>query len=242
MRKIVVLLIAVMLIPASLHAQVYVGNTIPKVEFSVGGGAGIGGYVASFPTSPWLNHVGQSDDLLQDYMKFYVPKSILLPSGHAGIYVDFNFTDHWGLITGAEFGLYYGKVKSDNLLNVSSYVCKGIGAQYQEYYREIWVGANPPGFQEQHRMFAAQVPLMVKYMTPVSPLKGHQFYVAAGAKLGIHVLSQYAQKWDSGGKYDVFALRDYPPEGNSGLLIKTFNGAVDEFPNVPATYIYPYYD
>ena len=57
---------------------------IPKVEFSFGGGAGIGGYLASFPTDPWLMHVGQSDDMKQDYMKFYPPKASLMPAGHAG--------------------------------------------------------------------------------------------------------------------------------------------------------------
>ena len=101
---------------------------IPKVEFSFGGGAGIGGYLASFPTDPWLMHVGQSDNMQQDYLKFYPPKASLMPAGHAGFFVDFNFTEHWGLITGAELGLYFSRVSSDMLLNVTTNVVTGSGS------------------------------------------------------------------------------------------------------------------
>ena len=159
---------------------------IPKVEFSFGGGAGIGGYLASFPTDPWLMHVGQSDDMKQDYMKFYPPKASLMPAGHAGFFVDFNFTEHWGLITGAELGLYFSRVSSDMLLNVTTNVVTGSGSA-GSYKKELWIGSNLPGFLEKHRMFALQIPLMLKYMTPISPA-GHQFYIAGGAKFSAHFL------------------------------------------------------
>ena len=193
---------------------------IPKVEFSFGGGAGIGGYLASFPTDPWLMHVGQSDDMKQDYMKFYPPKASLMPAGHAGFFVDFNFTEHWGLITGAELGLYFSRVSSDMLLNVTTNVVTGSGSA-GSYKKELWIGSNLPGFLEKHRMFALQIPLMLKYMTPISPA-GHQFYIAGGAKFSRGLLAQYAQQWDSGGQYTVFARTDYPAEGLPDYIL-TFN-------------------
>ncbi len=208
-------------------------RTIPKIEFSFGGGAGIGGYLAKFPSDPWLTHVGQSDDMLQDYMKFYLPKASLMPAGHAGFYIDFNFTERWGLMTGAELGLYFSRIASENLLNVTTNVVSSRGAQNQEYKKEIWVGSNLPGFEEQHRLFALQIPLMLKYMAPISP-KGHRFYLAAGAKIGIPVISQYAQKWDAG-KYCVFAFTDYPFDALNDYpeYLATFNsGHTHVVPNL----------
>ena len=180
--------------------------TVPKIEFSVGGGAGIGGYLASFPGDPWMTHVSQ--DPGEKDMIFYLPKSGLRLSGHAGLYVDFNFTDHWGLITGAEFGIYNSVVKSRNLLNVSS-ISSRIGSEFEaSQVNEDWVGFHLPDFLERHRMYAVQIPLMAKYMVPIQPLNGHRFYVAAGVKLGIHVHSQYTQSWDEN-DYAKFAFRQF---------------------------------
>ena len=179
-RFIAICLAALFVLPGISYAQ---EKTIPKVEFSVGGGFGIGGYVTTFPTSPWMDYVGQSE--LENNMLFYTPKTKLQPAGHAGLYVDFNFNEHWGLITGAEFGLYYTKYYSENMLNVKPLIVEMVnnyGGQLggSEGKHEIWVGSNLANLQENHKMFAVQVPIMAKYMTPISKEKGHQYYVAAG--------------------------------------------------------------
>lgn len=205
--------------PQTTDAENQPVRTIPKVEFSFGGGAGIGGYLASFPGDPWLTPVGQSDDMLQDYMKFYLPKACLMPAGHAGLWLDFNFTEHWGFITGAELGLYFSRVSSENLLNVTTNVVQGMGRE--AYQRDIWIGSNLPDFKEQYRMFALQIPLMLKYMTPISPA-GHQFYFAGGAKIGLPIISQYTQQWGEG-QYDVFAETTVPAD-DLPIYLHTFNG------------------
>lgn len=192
-------------------------RVIPKVEFSVGGGAGIGGYHASFPGDPWLTHLGQSDDILQDYMKFYLPSASLRPAGHVGLYLDFNFTEHWGLHTGAELGIYSGVIQSENMLTTTTNVATTYGANGDAYQKKVWIGSNLPDFVELHKMYAVQIPLMLKYMTPVSPA-GHQFYIAGGAKIGIPVMTEYSQRWDNG-KYDVFGFS----EGDDFEFLATYN-------------------
>ena len=196
-------------------------RTIPKVEFSFGGGAGIGGYLATFSGDPWLTHVGQTPAVMADYTTYYLPKASLMPAGHAGFWVDFNFTEHWGFITGAELGFYQSKLASQMLLNVTTNVITSKGSA-GEYQRDLWIASNLPDFQEQHRMFAVQVPLMIKYMTPVSPQKGHQFYLAAGAKVGLNLIAQYAQQWGAG-KYDIFAETEVPSDGSHCLYLNTYN-------------------
>ena len=195
---------------------------VPKVEFSVGGGIGIGGYLGTFPDHLWMDHIGQSTGEEKN-MLFYPAKSGLRLSGHAGLYVDFNFTDHWGLITGAEFGAYTSVVKSKNLLNMQVLYNNYETPTAGEVSIEDWVSQDLPDFSENHRMFAVQVPVMAKYMVPIAPLKGHLYYVAAGVKLGIHVSSQYKQSWGEG-KYSRYAHRWFIEGDPSGESITTNNG------------------
>ena len=208
------------------------GRTIPKFEFSVGGGFGVGGYLGTFPGSPWMNRVAQGADA--DMMQFYLPHSGLRPSGHAGLYLDVNFTDHWGLITGAEFAAYTSVVKSQNLLNVFPLWTKEKNPVEDVPSAEDWIGSNLPNFLEQHRMFAVQIPLMGKYMTPISPLKGHQYYVAAGLKLGIRISSQYKQSFEDG-QFCKFAYKYYFGEKYERGDIHTYMGK----DGVPMTWIHP---
>ena len=214
---------------------------VPKVEFSVGGGAGIGGYLGTFPGNPWMTHVYQgvipnpTGTGEENAMSFYLPKSVLGPSGHAGLYVDFNFTDHWGLMTGVEFGAYTSKVKSQNLLNVTY-----ISTTENNNTTEDWVGSNLPDFLESHRMFAVQIPLMAKYMFPIVPLKGHQYYVAAGVKLGIHVSSQYKQSWDKG-QFAKIATRRIAADGSEDYSV-IWTSFITDKGTVWPTVINPYCD
>ena len=240
-RLFIIVTVAALLMPAVLRAQV-IGNTIPKMEFSVGGGVGYGGYATSMPGSPWMTHVAQDPEGI-DYMKFFLPKAQMFVAGHAGVYMDYHFTDNWGLITGLEFGVYYTNIHSDNLLNVSSHLSadrRPIAAPARPITRadgekdwyEDWIGANLPNYDEKHRMFALQIPVMAKYMIPISPAGGHQYYVAAGAKVGIRVLKECNQSFDFG-QFDNFARRHYPYDPTKWSFLHTDGG------NPPYTVILP---
>ena len=236
-------LAAALIAPFAAFAQdeteeiVVPGRTIPKFEFSFGGGLGIGGYLGTFPDRLWMDHIGQ-DDEVEKNMIFYPAKSGLRLSGHAGLYVDFNFTDHWGLITGAEFGAYTSVVKSKNLLNMQALSTEYNFPRTGKSTLEDWVSENLPDFLEQHRMFAVQIPVMAKYMTPIVPTKGHQYYVAAGVKLGIRVSSQYKQSWGEV-KYKRYGARGTNEEGEwNSYFLNTNNGPARD--GGPAVCVDPY--
>ena len=247
-KKIFLIVTVAALLPAALHAQV-IGTTIPKMEFSVGGGVGYGGYATSFPGNPWMTHVAQGPD----YMQFYLPKAgyvgqagngqLVGIAGHAGAYMDYHFTDNWGLITGLEFGVYYTGINSDNLLNVDAVLprdTRPVNAPARPHTKantdgswyEYWIGSDLLNYEEVHRMFALQIPVMAKYMIPISPAGGHQYYVAAGAKIGIHVLTECWQAFDYD-QFTDFAARYYPYDPQKWQTMDTDGG------NPPYTVINP---
>lgn len=214
-----------LLVPAVLRAQV-IGVSVPQIEISVGGGIGYGGYATSMPANPWMTHVATAAD---GGMDFFAPKAHMTLAGHGGVYMDYHFNDHWGIITGAEFGVYYTNIDSENLLNVQSFIPRDlrpinspahpITRGSNEVYEE-WIGADLLNYQENHRMFALQIPIMAKYMVPISPAGGHQYYVAAGAKIGIHVLKELHQEFDYD-KFVSFASRRYPYDDSAYSNITT---------------------
>ena len=204
-----------LLVPVSLHAQT-AGQSIPKVEISVGGGVGMTGYMPFFSTAPWTKGAAIFDN-------YTSPKWIPGIGGRGGLYVDINFTDNWGLITGAEFAAYLSEIRSEGLLNSANYDC---GFEYimntpplYPFTKGMGTGTNNDGkgwfvtrlenFKETHKMFAVQVPIMAKYMAPLSAAGGHKFYVAFGTKIGVHVTPDiWSQSWDDA-KYNSFFTGPY---------------------------------
>lgn len=80
----------------TLPADAQVGKTIPKLEFSAGVGAGLFGYTASIEKDSWFDRMNIENK------EYFFSKYEDLPwgSAHGGLYVDYHFTDHWGLAFG----------------------------------------------------------------------------------------------------------------------------------------------
>ncbi len=119
---------------------------------------------------------------------------------NAGLGLALHFDEHWGLVSGAEVAYYKGSVAVERL----------ISAQYiEEYnliqnYTPLTLSQEGPGmiynrldnFTEQQQMLYLQIPLMLKFMAPFGAAKAHNFYIAAGGKLGIGLSGTFDQKAD----------------------------------------------
>ena len=190
------------LLPALLFAPVcsFAQNKLPKLELSVGGGAGYGGYLVKFDNSPWIGHISQKES----NTIFDLPKTNMWVVGHGGVYLDVNFTDHWGLVTGLEAAYYESEWESENILTTfSDHNWSGIPIHGMHTVTEYWYCLGTDTYESQ-QMVSLQIPIMGKYMVPISPAKGHQYYVAAGIKLGFHVFARVYDE-DCSGEFDRFA-------------------------------------
>ena len=178
MKKLILSFAALMMLPLLASAQL--GKTIPKIEYSIGGGAGAIGYIASIEKDSWYGQMNIADKDLP-FGKHSDPP---FGSASAGFYTDFHFTDHWGLSTGLEFAYY-----------TFEYTFPGDVFSLTKTYQpgrtefDLWV-ASTNDLYESQQVYSLQIPIMGKYMVPISRAKGHQYYVAAGFKLGFHLLGQ----------------------------------------------------
>ena len=205
--RIVLAMIAVLSISVSAMAQDG-PTTVPKYEISIGGGAGITG-MGIMDKSAWRNGL----PWFSEY--FNAPKWVPGPGGHFGLFADINFTDNYGLIVGLEAANYFTLFRGNDVLSVTNYPYdqevvinaparpffhKKIGGPTRNKY-ETWVYSQIEELGEDHAMVSLQIPVMFKYMTPIKPLSPHKYYIAAGAKFGIHVTPDYWVQYGSPGVY-----------------------------------------
>ncbi len=202
MKKLLFILAFAALEVISFPSSAQVGKTIPKLEFSVGGGAGVFGYVASIEKDSWFDRM----NIAGKEQLFGPHEDLPWGSAHGGFYMDYHFTDHWGLSSGLEFAFYeYEYTFPGNVFSVSSTtVWSGRGEV------EVWT-ASQNSLYESQRVFSLQIPIMVKYMVPVSRAKGHQYYVAAGVKLGFHLRGQNYIEMDDA-RYQFLNHITYPDQ------------------------------
>ena len=223
------ILAALLLVPVCAFSQVK-SNT-PKLELSVGGGVGYGGYLVKFDNSPWIGHISQAEG----NTIFDLPKTNLWVAGHGGMYLDVNFTDHWGLVTGLEAAYYESEFESENILTTFSEHIEtpfngGLTHGVEKNYTDTWYCLGTDTYESQ-RMVSLQIPIMGKYMLPISPAKGHQYYVAAGVKLGFHI---FAQVYDEPcyGAMDQFAVRKQIDGVTTTTIRSTVDGSGNKLTNV----------
>ena len=184
-------------------------NTIPKVEVSVGGGPAWSGYLASFDGSLWQGHIAQGEG----HTPYVLPRSLPWLGGQGGVYVDYHFTKNWGLISGLEAAYYETLIDAMGdtyLFNTFRTVVSS---------REYWLSIGSWGYNDWVRSASLQIPIMGKFMVPISRKKAHQYYVAAGAKLGFPVMCKMWIQPES--QYiSIFASRPYPDNGSGSYEIK----------------------
>jgi len=105
-------------------------------------------------------------------------------------YVHF-FNPNWGFRTGAEIAVY----------NTSFHLRKLVDMYTRQGFDDLtpgWTGADEiidyhteiSNFTEIQRLFSVNIPLMVQFQTPLAG-GNHQFFVSAGAKIGIPINSTF---------------------------------------------------
>ena len=198
-------------------------NKIPQLEVSFGGGVGYGGYLVEFDDSPWINHIAQGEG----HTSYDFPTTHMRIGAQGGIYVDYNFTKHWGLVSGLEAAYYDTEFQfADNrLLSSFTQTTEAAGKKTEDWYV---LGTD---CYETHQMISLQIPVMGKYMVSISPKKGHQYYVAAGVKLGFHVFSQAYYESDNA-SIAKFASRTWSGDIENSTWIKTLS---ESDPDIPLT-------
>ena len=101
-------------------------------------------------------------------------------TGGVGVGLGWNFNEHWGIISGADFALYYGDYNADVLYSRESVTPSG-------KTEPVVITNKLDGFSEQQFLDYIQVPVLVKYMAPLGETN-HKFYVAAGTKIGFPIV------------------------------------------------------
>jgi len=105
-------------------------------------------------------------------------------------YVHF-FNPNWGVRTGAEVAVY----------NTSFHLRKLVDMYTRQGFDDLtpgWIGADEiidyhtevSNFTEIQRLFSVNIPLMVQFQTPLAG-GNHQFFLSAGAKIGIPINSTF---------------------------------------------------
>ncbi|MDR2926989.1 MAG: OmpA family protein [Cytophagaceae bacterium] len=98
--------------------------------------------------------------------------------GHFGLGYHFFFNPKWGLGTGVEAAFYNARFLDD--INIRYMTIDPEDTEFE--FR-----STVNGYDEKQRAVMLQIPLMVQYQTG----KRHQFFAAAGAKLGLRLNDKY---------------------------------------------------
>ncbi len=212
--RILLVALAILALPAAASAQTE-NRSVPKYEISFGPAVGMSG-MGIMDKSAFR----KGDPYFGKY--FSAPKWVPSLGGHFGVYADFNFTDHLGLITGVEGAAYMTAFLGSDVLSSSSYPYDEAivmnapprpftkaGQDISTGRLETWVYCQLQNFVEEHLMVSVQIPVMFKYMTPIKPLSAHQYYLAAGAKFGIHCTPDIWFQSGSPGVYDAIVMQYY---------------------------------
>lgn len=165
-------LVAALFAATSLYGQATLST--PKLELQLCYGLGTGGLQSKESTTMQL-------------------------SGGVGVGVALNFNEHWGIISGADFALYYGNYKADVLYCRESVTPSG-------KTEPVVITNKLEGYNEVQILDLLQIPVMLKYMTPLGS-SNHKIYVAAGTRIGIPVLKQAQQS--ARVSYDLDDKDDY---------------------------------
>jgi len=117
--------------------------------------------------------------------------------GHFGVGYHYFFSPKWGLGTGLEGALYHARFELNN---------------YQTRYQAIDMESNPFEFRstlndhkEKQSAMLLQIPLMLQYQTG----KKHQFYAAAGGKVGFPLSGKYKISGSNVQNSGYYAEEDY---------------------------------
>ena len=111
--------------------------------------------------------------------------------GAFGLGYVYFFNPNWGFRTGAEIAVY----------NTSFHLRKLVDMYTRQGFDDLtpgWSGADEiidyhtevSNYTEIQRMFSVNIPLMVQFQTPLAG-GNHQFFVSAGAKIGIPINSTF---------------------------------------------------
>jgi hypothetical protein len=97
--------------------------------------------------------------------------------GGIGLGYIFNINDNWGIVTGAEVGIFGSKVAYDSHSGEYEYGTAGTYDHFKLRY-------SMSGYEEQQKVTLFSVPVMVQFKTPTG--RAH-FYLAGGIKFGFPI-------------------------------------------------------
>jgi hypothetical protein len=101
--------------------------------------------------------------------------------GGAGLGYTFNINESWGIVTGAEVGMYASKVAYDNLSGEYEYGIAGDENHFIFHY-------SMNDYKEQQKAILLSVPVMAQFKIPVGG--SAHFYLSGGFKLGLPVSAE----------------------------------------------------
>lgn len=179
-------------------AQTDFYEVVPKHEFTINGFGGISTLQYKVPAPYGFQlEAKEAGDILSGYSVSTNLFDLGSLAGGGGLGWNIHFSPHWGLMLGADFAMYRSGISFPAAGNNIRY---GLITGYLTYddatKEEALVMARLFNFQETQTLYAVQIPLMVKFMTGIGARKANQFYIAAGAKLGINVSSSYRQSFN----------------------------------------------
>jgi len=130
--------------------------------------------------------------------------------GNAGINYHIFFNRHWGIGTGVEFVCYNAKFNSADL--GTNYMTTDIDGNPFEFRSKV------SNYKENQNAIMLQIPLMLQYQVG----KKHQFYIAAGGKVGIPIYGKYKNSGNikNSGYYEY---EDYEYTEQEFMGFGTFN-------------------
>ena len=178
---------------------------VPRHEFSIYGTYGHNGLIYSIPTSylPFTQTAGYT--LSQEEMGTK-PFQLKDMQWGGGLGYTWHITPWFGITTGAELAIYRQRFSLDGIKNDGDNPAYLITGQILDGKKDDYNqgGANKDfyysafalkDFSEIQQIYSVQIPLMLKFMAPLGPANRVHFYLGAGAKLGINILSSFHQEF-----------------------------------------------
>lgn len=92
---------------------------------------------------------------------------------------------YWDVVGGLELLYYHSAAKADSLYGSAEGIYTGNGRIEPMYFQSAVAG-----YAEQEHITYLQVPLMIRFKTPVAG--DHKFYIAAGVKAGYSIITHYS--------------------------------------------------
>lgn len=129
--------------------------------------------------------------------------------GNLGFGYTLFLNKNWGINSGVEFSYFTAKIKNVDVLSYAPGLIDSEGEVY-DYYSSV------TGYAERQHVVLANIPLMAHFQTEA--FAENSFYISAGAKVGIPIVSKYKSDGDR------FENKGWYPERENWATDQKFAG------------------